>query len=354
MPKIVDKKRILDMYSSDHSLKEIVDETKYSKTTILKHLKINDVWVSKGEKDKEIIRKYVDEGKSAIQVAKEVGLCKNTIAYRLRVNNIQTRTNEVDGETIIELYSSGLLTSEVARIVGCSTCTVTAKLKDAGVSVDNHLLKINDSELLDIYSSHKSLSKTAAHFKVSTAFIKKRLIKLGIKTFRAKTWDDSCVKEAVELYERGFSAQEIGNRFGFSHTTILTELKKLGIKIREKYTEAVRGDGYSKISNAQLGRIKASADIRELSFELDRDFLFELYTKQDGKCKLSGVDISLPTCYSDFISGNFTASLDRIDSSVGYIKTNVQWVHKSINIMKQAMDDRDFIRWCRKVSDFNL
>jgi DNA-binding CsgD family transcriptional regulator len=353
MPKIVDKKRILDMYSSGCSLKEIEDQTKYSRTTILKHLKLNDVWVSKGEKDKEIIRKYVDEGKSAIQVSKEVGLCKNTIAYRLRVNNIQTRTNEVDSEPIIGLYSSGLLTSEVARIVGCSTCTVTAKLKEAGITIDNHLLKIGDDELLEIYSSHKSLSKTAAHFKVSTSFIKKKLIKLGVKTFRSKTWDDSCVKEAIELYERGFSAQEIGKKFGFSHTTILTELKKLGIKIREKYTEAVRGDGYSKISNAQFGRIKASADVRELSFELDRDFLFELYMEQGEKCKLSGVDISLPSCYSDFVSGNFTASLDRIDSSVGYIETNVQWVHKSINIMKQAMDDRDFIRWCKIVSSFN-
>jgi hypothetical protein len=48
-----------------------------------------------------------------------------------------------------------------------------------------------------------------------------------------------------------------------------------------------------------------------------------------------------------------TASLDRIDSSKGYVEGNVQWVHKRINIMKNDLSDSEFIEWCRVVSKNN-
>ena len=50
---------------------------------------------------------------------------------------------------------------------------------------------------------------------------------------------------------------------------------------------------------------------------------------------------------------NATASLDRIDSSKGYIEGNVQWVHKKINYMKQQFNQTEFIEWCKKVVNHN-
>lgn len=44
-----------------------------------------------------------------------------------------------------------------------------------------------------------------------------------------------------------------------------------------------------------------------------------------------------------------TASLDRIDSNIGYIKDNVQWVHKHVNQMKWNFDEDYFIDLCRKI-----
>ena len=46
---------------------------------------------------------------------------------------------------------------------------------------------------------------------------------------------------------------------------------------------------------------------------------------------------------------NITASLDRIDSSKGYIEGNVQWVHKRVNLMKGNMSTENFIEWCNLV-----
>jgi hypothetical protein len=44
-----------------------------------------------------------------------------------------------------------------------------------------------------------------------------------------------------------------------------------------------------------------------------------------------------------------TASLDRKDSSKGYTKDNVQWIHKTINFMKGQMSDQEFVSWCKLV-----
>lgn len=64
---------------------------------------------------------------------------------------------------------------------------------------------------------------------------------------------------------------------------------------------------------------------------------------------MSGVELSLGT-NSNRVGR--TASLDRIDSSKGYIEGNIQWVHKDINFMKQEMDENSFFCWCGIIAKF--
>jgi len=47
-----------------------------------------------------------------------------------------------------------------------------------------------------------------------------------------------------------------------------------------------------------------------------------------------------------------TASLDRIDSSKGYESGNIQWVHKQLNNMKQALPENEFFEWIKLVHSF--
>lgn len=84
-------------------------------------------------------------------------------------------------------------------------------------------------------------------------------------------------------------------------------------------------------------------------------YLYELLEKQNFRCALSGVPISLYSREDVRIDGgkgnlSCTASLDRIDSTKGYIEGNVQWVHKFINIMKWDLGQEEFVYFCRKVS----
>ena len=82
-------------------------------------------------------------------------------------------------------------------------------------------------------------------------------------------------------------------------------------------------------------------------FSVSIKYLWNIFLKQNRKCALSGLLISLEV----FNTSEQTASLDRIDSSKGYIKGNIQWVHKNINKMKQSFDDNYFIKMCKQVAE---
>jgi len=93
--------------------------------------------------------------------------------------------------------------------------------------------------------------------------------------------------------------------------------------------------------------IKYSAQKRNLPFALTKEYLWELYESQNGKCALSQVPIKFGRVYFKYET---TASLDRIDSSKGYIEGNVQWVHKLVNLMKNSISQEDFIQICYLVA----
>ena len=48
------------------------------------------------------------------------------------------------------------------------------------------------------------------------------------------------------------------------------------------------------------------------------------------------------------------ASLDRIDSSKGYVKDNIQWVHKDVQIMKNKFSEDYFKQICCLVSTMKI
>lgn len=111
--------------------------------------------------------------------------------------------------------------------------------------------------------------------------------------------------------------------------------------------------GYEGISGQFWSQIKRNADgskgSKVLPFNLTIQEIWELYQKQDGKCALSGLQIYPPRKWDD----PATASLDRIDSSKGYISGNVQWVHKDINRLKGVFDQSYFLELCRKVYEYH-
>ena len=128
--------------------------------------------------------------------------------------------------------------------------------------------------------------------------------------------------------------------------------KSCGCKQADIQSETLRKSlnrgGCGEIFATHWNVIKKNAKQRSIPFEITVEYAWKLFLEQDRKCALTGVPLQFSTrCWSR----DATASLDRIDSSrdKGYVKENVQWVHKNINMMKQEYSTNLFFDWCVKV-----
>lgn len=106
------------------------------------------------------------------------------------------------------------------------------------------------------------------------------------------------------------------------------------------------------LSKTLYSRFQKAAYKRNIEWNVSMEYLWDIFTEQSGKCALSKIEIVLNTslCRKKGMS-NITASLDRIDSSKGYIKGNVQWVHKDVNKMKQDLNETYFVEMCKKIAN---
>ena len=103
------------------------------------------------------------------------------------------------------------------------------------------------------------------------------------------------------------------------------------------------------LSMNRFYKIKRSAEIRDIIFNINVEYIWKLFLKQNRKCALTGMEIHFAdTCRED--KYDVTASLDRIDNTKGYIENDVQWLHKDINLMKQKFTQENFIQYCNMIS----
>ena len=110
--------------------------------------------------------------------------------------------------------------------------------------------------------------------------------------------------------------------------------------------------GYEEISGTFWKYFMKRSIERGYVFEITIEQVWDLYIKQNKKCKLSGLPIHLERGYSN---KNYkqTASIDRIDPSGGYTIDNIQWLHKSINKIKGVLTDDELIMYCKVIYNNN-
>lgn len=93
-------------------------------------------------------------------------------------------------------------------------------------------------------------------------------------------------------------------------------------------------------------KLAAKRRSRDIAFDVSLEYLEKLWLSQNSQCAYTGWPINFGK------SGvEQTASLDRIDSSIGYIEGNVQFVHKDVNIMKHELSDSRFREICRAITE---
>lgn len=106
---------------------------------------------------------------------------------------------------------------------------------------------------------------------------------------------------------------------------------------------------YGKIIGSVISHALAGAEQRGLECPLldgSEESMIYLNDIARDRCALSGRPLMYKKYPRDTAA---TASLDRIDSSKGYIKGNLQWIHKDVNRMKSHMSDKSFVAFCREI-----
>lgn len=109
-------------------------------------------------------------------------------------------------------------------------------------------------------------------------------------------------------------------------------------------------EGYMDISKDYFSRLADSAKKRKLEFSISIEYLWNLFVKQNKKCALTGKELVLIKTKKN--KNKQTASIDRIDSSKGYVEGNLQWIDKWVNLMKSDFSQDEFIFICQQVVDY--
>ncbi len=89
--------------------------------------------------------------------------------------------------------------------------------------------------------------------------------------------------------------------------------------------------------------------------DLDLCYLRDLWASQRGRCALSGIPLELPRNTLEWerrVRDPWKPSLDRIDSSRGYIRGNVRYVAMIGNLAKQRFTDDELFEFCGAVAEF--
>lgn len=86
---------------------------------------------------------------------------------------------------------------------------------------------------------------------------------------------------------------------------------------------------------------------KKLKFNLTKEFIHELYHKQKGLCVISNIKMEYKSGHDQYFRNPYKLSIDRIDSTQGYIEGNIQLVCAKVNNMKNEMDQDEFLKLCK-------
>lgn len=199
----------------------------------------------------------------------------------------------------------------------------------------------------DIYENYVLKNKTwielANMFNCSSATIQKYIKKYGFKYHTKSEPNNENIVEQVDSSKsrRRWKCKCLCGDYFIVSTTAINQRKYLCCN-KCLYEKQISSD---LIINTRWNRYVSGAKDRNLEFSISKQYAIDIFNSQNGKCALSGVEIIFKPYYKKDRTQT-TASLDRIDSSKGYIEGNVQWVHKKVNRLKNNMNEKEFLNWC--------
>lgn len=218
---------------------------------------------------------------------------------------------------------------------------------------------IDKKRLLEIYTSGKTPLEMAVVLNISKSTLWHMVKKFNIPTNRSRLLKPDIGKTFGRLTVVGkVKDEKYNNTWEFkckcgtikrlSLSTVMNgDTKSCGCLKAEAIKKA-HWTGYEEISGRYWSATKENAENRRnIVFNLDIKYAWDIFLKQDRKCAISG----LPLSFNKNNKDTYMTSLDRINPNLGYIFNNVQWVVLEINYMKRSMADVEFISLCKIIYD---
>jgi len=144
-----------------------------------------------------------------------------------------------------------------------------------------------------------------------------RSIKLGRKLYCSRSCSGKCSNQHLRDYNKENTKYLISNNR------------------RDKYTGL----------REHMRRVRQ----RSKDFDVTLEDLLQQWEKQGGRCVYSGVKLTHPIQRKNE-NLMYTASLDRIDSSKGYVKDNIQFISVVCNHAKGEMSHEEMLEFCEILS----
>jgi len=216
---------------------------------------------------------------------------------------------------------------------------------------------LNEQEIVDLFKNGNKVDDIAEFYGCSKSliytFCKKNEIKipeLDLVGYKYH-WLEVTAKSKSKNGQVYWNCRcKCGKNIELPTKTITrNERKSCGCWMKSKEYSQSRWSGFGEIHGKWWGNVKRGASQRGHDFNLSIEDAWRLFEKQDRKCVYSGVTLKFSN--SVRLSKDTTASLDRIDSNKGYTIDNVQWVHKTVNLMKQGVTDQEFKFWIKAIGD---
>lgn len=156
--------------------------------------------------------------------------------------------------------------------------------------------------------------------------------------------------------------REYNHQWQEAHPEYKERYKIYGQKYRAEHPDQIKkaaerlkykGPEYTRIHRSTIHGFftRKMWDIKRRNKEctITTEFLEELWHIQNGLCALTGIEMQLGGNHPTRRINMYRASVDRIDSTIGYIPNNTQLVCAWANLAKTTLSTDEFIYWCRLV-----
>ncbi len=308
------------------------------------------------------------------EIAKKYNCSISSISTRIKKFNIEWRGTQISKEMLIQKYINEKLSLvKIGKFFNRCPRYILKLLYKYDIPVANKTFRIDIEKFMDLYLNKKASLKTimkelncthSAIYDILEKYelpVNKKRVKMSEERFQSKikrrTQLNKITKsELINAINNSNNLSEIKLKLKCSISTFYLLKKRFNVKKdlkigrkknKRNYAAPWNETGFKEISGQFWGVIKKGARDRNLEFNITIEYAYQLFKKQKRKCRFSGVLLKL--CKTSKIR---TASLDRIDSSKGYIEGNVQWTHKDINRLKMNLKDEKLIELAHLISDY--